>query len=222
MRYLFGVMVLVLMALPLAWFYVAMFWGFTVSKDIAAFERGEDVLLPTAAPLRWLDDRTELRDAFTLDEITPARYIATRIELPFAEMLNPGEAMPKRELKELMPRCVRQLCSPHYATRSSAIWRPPAMSGVSKAKYVTPATGRGLGARRSARRMVKRSCMAACVTCPLTRWGIRRSCPMATWSQPGWICWTKDMSTIRRKGGGNCSPVRWPSAAVFGCALATA
>ena len=101
MRYLFGVMVLVLMALPLAWFYVAMFWGFTVSKDIAAFERGEDVLLPTAAPLRWLDDRTELRDAFTLDEITPARYIATRIELPFAEMLNPGEAMPKRELKDL-------------------------------------------------------------------------------------------------------------------------
>ena len=101
MRALFAFMVFILMALPLAWFYVAMYWGFSVSQDIAAFQKGEEVTLTPAAPIRWLNDRAELREVYSPDEITRGRSVLTRIDLPFEDMLAPGEEMPPRELKDL-------------------------------------------------------------------------------------------------------------------------
>jgi len=101
MRGIFSVIVFILMALPLAWFYVAMYWGFTVSRDIAAIERGEDVDMPVFPPLEWLANRGDLRSTFSPNELTDGRTVSAQIAIPFADMLEEGEAMPDRAFKEL-------------------------------------------------------------------------------------------------------------------------
>ncbi|MEM6385122.1 MAG: hypothetical protein AAF718_02685 [Pseudomonadota bacterium] len=101
MRGIFGVIVFILMALPLAWFYVAMYWGFTITKDIAAFQSGETLELPIMPPVKWLEGRRQVKDAFSPDEITRGRSVSYSIEVPFADMLQDGEAMPDRALAEL-------------------------------------------------------------------------------------------------------------------------
>ncbi|MEM7719613.1 MAG: hypothetical protein AAF222_10460 [Pseudomonadota bacterium] len=95
------VIIFILMALPLAWFYVAMYWGFTITKDIAAFERGESMTLPVLPPIKWLNDRGALQTAFSTEEITTGRSVSTEITVPFAELLQDGEALPPVELKPL-------------------------------------------------------------------------------------------------------------------------
>lgn len=95
------VIIFILMALPLAWFYVAMYWGFTITKDIAALERGESMTLPVMPPIKWLNSRSDLKETFSTDAITDGRSVSTEIRVPFAEMLKDEEAMPPVELKQL-------------------------------------------------------------------------------------------------------------------------
>lgn len=125
MRIILGAIVFILMALPLAWFYVAMYWGFTVTKDIAAFERGEEVTLPVFPPLKWLNERSALEAAFSPDQITEDRRVTYRIAIPFTDLLEPGEVMPADDLKKLYatlraPARFAPLCDELLATFASA------------------------------------------------------------------------------------------------------
>ncbi len=125
MRSLFAGMVFLLMALPFAWFYIAMYWGFTVSRDIARFQEGEEVVLAPIPPVQWLNDRAELYRFFAPDEITPGRTVLTRIELPFTDMLEDGEVMPPRAFKDLYatlraPALLAPLCDEILGTLAVA------------------------------------------------------------------------------------------------------
>lgn len=101
MRAVFGVIVFILMALPLAWFYVAMYWGYSITKDIAAIERGVDVAMPIFPPMKWMDDRKMVQAAFSPDSFTSGRNVSFTLVVPFADMLGPDEEMPADALKEL-------------------------------------------------------------------------------------------------------------------------
>ena len=64
------------------------------------FQAGEDVTLPLAPPLKWMNDRKTLHAAFA-PELTAGRSVSYRLTLPIEALMAEGEEPPAPAFHEL-------------------------------------------------------------------------------------------------------------------------
>ncbi|UWR24554.1 hypothetical protein [Sulfitobacter sp. S190] len=120
MKYLYPLVVAVIVGLSALWYVPSMIWGYQVSM---ATTRGSDVsperfaeLIKGPAPVRWIRGRKEMRAYYDMAQFSKRRTVRVQFERRFDSLLAEGEAAPDPALhllyaKARAPQLLTTFCA---------------------------------------------------------------------------------------------------------------
>lgn len=126
MRFLLGAVGMIAI---IGWYLPTLVWGAKISSAMGREANGEQVdysdLMKGPAPLAWWNNRKELAETFSPDDLNGRRYVLLSVNMPFEDLLNPGEDAPKEAFRDLYaearaPAHIQRFCAEllgHLATR---------------------------------------------------------------------------------------------------------
>jgi len=101
-----GILVsLLITGIAAAWYVPTMIWGYQITKESQTLDQDEDgktaELQKGPAPVRWFRNRKELKGYFSLEDLTRYRSVSFTLNMPFEDILAPGEEAPEEIYREL-------------------------------------------------------------------------------------------------------------------------